>query len=239
MKQTFYTCKVQRILDEAPLVKRYFVRFPDEVDLNFHAGQFVMLNLPIQSKYTHRSYSIASAPDKSNVIELLIVLKPDGAGTPHLFSKVNVNDVVECSLPLGKFRLPEVLDQPLFFICTGTGIAPFRSMIQHIVQNQVPHKGIHLIFGTRTEADLLYRQEFEVLAKSDEKFFYKPVLSREQNPEWKGRKGYVHQVYEEIIKQNIKGYFYLCGWSAMIREARENLIDLGIDKSMIKFELYD
>jgi NAD(P)H-flavin reductase len=239
MKQEFFPCRVLKILDEAPLIKRYFIKYPDDVTMRFQAGQFIMINLPIESKYTNRSYSIASPPSEDQTLELLIVLKEDGLGTPFLFSNIVEGSIIQCSLPLGKFKLPETIDKPIYFICTGTGIAPFRSMIQHINNHRIPHQEMHLIFGTRTEQDLLYRQEFVSLGQSDSDFHYEPVLSRAQNSDWKGRKGYVHQVYEEAIKEGKLGYFYLCGWSAMLKEAREKLQALGIDKSLIKFEVYD
>lgn len=239
MKQEFYPCRVLKILDEAPLIKRYFIEYPKEVPLQFQAGQFIMLNLPIESKYTNRSYSIASPPSNDQILELLIVLKPDGLGTPFLFENIAEGTTIHCSLPLGKFKLPEIIEKPIYFICTGTGIAPFRSMILHIINHKIPHQGLYLIFGTRTEADLIYREEFENLSLENPAIHYVPVLSRAENSGWNGRKGYVHQVYEEAIREGNSGYFYLCGWSAMLKEAREKLQALGVDKSLIKFEVYD
>ena len=239
MKQEFYPCRVLKILDEAPLIKRYIIEYPNDVPLQFKAGQFIMLNLPIDSKYTNRSYSIASPPNNDQTLELLIVLKPEGLGTTFLFENIKEGSIIHCSLPLGKFKLPEIIDKPIYFICTGTGIAPFRSMIQHIVNHKIPHQGLHLIFGTRTESDLLYRAELEKLTQVYPNIHYEPVLSRVQHSDWTGRKGYVHQIYEEAIKEGKTGFFYLCGWSAMLKEAREKLQLAGVDKSLIKFEVYD
>ncbi|MBL0339451.1 MAG: hypothetical protein IPP71_00110 [Bacteroidetes bacterium] len=65
------------------MVKRFFIQMPETMNFSFKAGQFIMLDLPIQSKYTNRSYSIASAPSSDNIFELCIVLKPTGLGTPY------------------------------------------------------------------------------------------------------------------------------------------------------------
>jgi CDP-4-dehydro-6-deoxyglucose reductase len=137
--------------------------------------------------------------------------------------------------PQGVFTLPEEIDRDLFFICTGTGIAPFRSMLNHIKLHNTPHKNVYLIFGTRAQRDLLYYQELKELQKDIEGFEFIPTLSREQ---WDGCCGYVHAVYEKLCEQKQPAQFYLCGWKAMIDEARKRIVELGYDKKAIHLELY-
>ncbi|MBL7922895.1 MAG: oxidoreductase, partial [Bacteroidia bacterium] len=74
MAYHFSDATIVKIIDETEKVKRYFFKVPDEVPFSFKAGQFIMLDLPIDSKYTNRSYSIASAPSADNIFELCIVL---------------------------------------------------------------------------------------------------------------------------------------------------------------------
>jgi len=238
MAYRFYDCEVVDIIDESNLVKRYFIRFEKGITFSFTAGQFVMLDLPIESKVTNRSYSIASAPSGDSVFELAIVINPEGTGTPYIFNNVLKGSVVKCTMPLGKFRLPEVIDADLCFICTGTGIAPLRSMVLDILNKQVLHQNIFLVFGNRFTKDILYRSELEQLQQDHPEFKFIPVLSRE-NPGWKGRTGYVHPIYEELFADKRPAYFFVCGWPDMIREARERIEAMGYDKKKIKFEQYD
>ena len=135
---------IEQILDETPKVKRFFIRIPDIERFTFNAGQFVMLDLPIASKITNRAYSIASAPGEDNLIELIIVVKDGGLGTAYLFGEINVGSSIKISDPIGKFTRPrpEKFDVPLCFICTGTGIAPFRSMIHDILNHEIPFHSI-------------------------------------------------------------------------------------------------
>jgi CDP-4-dehydro-6-deoxyglucose reductase len=79
----------------------------------------------------------------------------------------------------------------------------------------------------------------EALEKQFPEFRFIPVLSREEAATWQGKHGYVHEVYEEIFSDHRPAYFYLCGWSAMLKEARERLSNMGYGKEHIKFELYD
>lgn len=238
MKIAYQPATIIHILDESPAVKRYFFKLPDTQKFDFKPGQFVMLDLPINSKITNRSYSIASAPGDDNIFELIIVLNPPGLGTPHMWDNFEVGSVVPVAGPLGKFVLPPTIETDLCFIATGTGIAPLRSMLHHIINHNLTSKNIYLVFGTRTKDDILYNIEMNALTAKFPQFSFIPVLSRADET-WQGRRGYVHQVYEEIFADKRPAVFYLCGWKNMIMEARERLANLGYEKSQIKFELYD
>ena len=142
MLEPWRTGTVIRIMNETYNTKRYFIRVNEMESFDFKAGQFVTLDLPIheQKNKRWRSYSIASWPDGSNIFELLIVLLEGGAGTTYLFNEVNVGSQLTFRGPQGIFILPETIDRDLFFICTGTGIAPFRSMINYIQLHHLPHE---------------------------------------------------------------------------------------------------
>ena len=238
MSYTFNTCHVTKIISETDLVKRFFFKVSHEYTFDFKPGQFVMLLLPIESKYQNRSYSIASPPFGDNTFELAIVLNPKGLGTPYLWEKVEIGSAIEVSKPLGKFILQEPIEEDICFIGTGTGIAPLRSMILHIINNNIPYKNIYLIFGNRWEKDILYFKEFKELAEDHKNFNFIPVLSRD-NPGWTGKKGYVHEIYQEIFSDKRNASFYMCGWKDMLKDARLNLEKMGYDKKKIRFESYD
>jgi CDP-4-dehydro-6-deoxyglucose reductase len=138
---------------------------------------------------------------------------------------------------VGKFVLPESIENELCFICTGTGIAPFRSMLFDLKKNPRPTGDIHLVFGTRTTRDVLYYDEMLALAKEMPQLKYHVTLSRETET-WTGHRGYVHAVYEELFKDKRPADFYLCGWKNMIDEARERIAAMGYDRKSVHFELY-
>jgi glycine betaine catabolism B len=234
---------ITKIQDETYNTRRFWIEIPELNTFDFTPGQFVTIDLPIAEKPNKRwrSYSIASWPDGSNSIELLIVLLESGLGTTYFFNEVKVGTELTLRGPQGSFVLPATIDTDIYLICTGTGIAPFRSMLQHLKRNQVPHKDIYLIFGTRSKRDLLYYEEFSELEKQVTQFHYLPTLSREQ---WEGCCGYVHEVYEKKIHEKMNGTelppskFYLCGWKMMVDEARKRIAALGYDKKDIHLELY-
>lgn len=217
--------------------RRFFIQVPELERFDFTPGQFVTLDLPIHEKPNKRwrSYSIASWPNGTNIFELVIVRVENGLGTTYLFDEAKVGTELTFRGALGVFTLPETLDQELLLICTGTGIAPFRSMVHHLAGQAIPFKNVHLIFGARTQADLLYYEELKQLEQQLPGFHYYPTLSRE---DWSGRRGYVHPVYQEICAARPPAQFYLCGWKNMIDEAIATIKAMGYDRKSIHQEIY-
>lgn len=217
--------------------RRFIIELPETPVFDFKPGQFVTLDLPIHEHRNKRwrSYSIASMPNGGNVIELLIVLLQGGAGSEYLFNEMKEGSALTLRGPSGVFTLPAVLDKPFFMICTGTGVAPFRSMLHYIRDHNISHQGIHLIFGTRTKEDLLYHQELKELEQQLQGFHYHVALSREEH---EGYKGYVHAKYEALCKEHPSAIFMLCGWRDMVDEARDRIEQMGYDRKEIHLELY-
>ncbi|MCB0640413.1 MAG: hypothetical protein KDC44_02180 [Phaeodactylibacter sp.] len=240
MPWTWYDSTVIRIEDETPNTKRFWVEVPDVEQFDFEAGQFVTMDLPISDKRLKRwrSYSIANAPDGSNVLEFVIVRLEGGAATAYLFDNIKVGDAIRFKGPSGTFTLPKTIEKDLVFICTGTGVAPFRSMLWDLFLQKKTTNKLHLIFGTRFEDGILYREELETLQAAWPAFSFDIALSRA--PDWTGYKGYVHQIYlEQYATPRPDIDFYICGWSNMIDDAVANLIvKLGYDKSQVHYELY-
>jgi CDP-4-dehydro-6-deoxyglucose reductase len=240
MLEPWRTGTVIKIEDASESTRRFWIQIPELDSFNFKPGQFVTLDLPIHEKTNKRwrSYSIASAPDGSNIIELVIVLLEGGLGTTYLFNEIKVGSNITLRGPVGVFTLPETLDKDLYLICTGTGIAPFRSMVHWIHQQKIAHKNIHLIFGCRKLTDQLYGSELKALEPLENNFYYHPVFSREDAVPDGAYSGYVHAVYEQLLAVKNPSQFYLCGWKNMIDEAKQRIMAAGYDKKDIHLEIY-
>lgn len=240
MAWKWYDSKIIKVEQESSTTRRFWVEVEEVDQIDFEAGQFVTMDLPIHEKRLKRwrSYSIANAPDGSNILEFCIVHLEGGAGSSFLFNEAKVGTPIRFKGPSGGFVLPETIQGDLVMICTGTGVAPFRSMIGDLRRQQKNYQNIHLIFGTRYQEGILYQEEFEALAKELPNFNYSIALSRDKD--WQGHQGYVHSIYMDAYKDVRTDIdFYLCGWSNMIDEAVENLIlKLGYDKSQVHYELY-
>ncbi len=230
---------ISKIIELNPTTRSFFIIIDDMDSFVFEPGQFITLDLPLGEKRTQRwrSYSIASCPSNNNIIELCIVKNDQGLGTPYLFS-LKIGDSLKFKGPDGGFVLPQDLSKELIFICTGTGVAPFKSMIDHLISKSINFTSIHLVFGTRTSNGVLYRDHFEKLAKLHPNFKYSIALSREQIEGIKY--DYVHDIYMETYKRATAArLFMICGWTKMIDETVANLIvNCKYNPSQVKFELY-
>ncbi len=238
MVPQWQTGTVIRMEQATPNTRRYWVQISEAESFHFKPGQFVTLDMPIheQRNKRWRSYSIASMPDDSNVIELLIAFVDGGLASEYIFKEIQVGSTFTLRGPQGVFLTPPgAHERDMYLICTGTGIAPFRSMLFHMHHHKTPHQNIHLIYGTRTREGLLYEEELRGLEEKMPGFHYHPVLSRAQ---WEGRKGYVHQVYEELCKDKAPAAFMLCGWREMIDEAKHRILELGYDRKDVHVEIY-
>jgi len=141
MLQPWRTGTVIKIEDASATTRRFWIQIPELDVFDFKPGQFVTLDLPIHEKTNKRwrSYSIASAPDGTNIIELVIVLLEDGLGTPYLFNEIKVGSNLTLRGPVGVFTLPETLDKDLYLICTGT----FTSFLD-VVKSVIASMGMNL-----------------------------------------------------------------------------------------------
>jgi ferredoxin-NADP reductase len=185
-----------------------------------------------------RAYSIASPPSENGHIAFCLNRVEEGFMSNHLFS-LNEGEQITFQGPFGNFILRPPLRDTVF-IATGTGIAPFRSMLHWLLAEPDRHEEheFWLLFGARTEEDLYYREEFEQLAAKHDNFHFLPTLSR-ASEEWKGLRGYVQQHVGEIVGMRTDMHAYVCGLDKMVKANRELLKSLGWDRTSIRYEKYD
>lgn len=223
------------IIQESENVRRFFFK-ADATIPDFLPGQFVIMEVPGLPEFENtRSYSIASSPHPSE-FELCISLNPSGKATPLIWG-FELGQCIQFSEPQGTFILREPLPNTIVFICTGTGVAPFRSMLQYFKNHEFPTSEIHLIFGNRWEKDILYKEEFLSLAAAFPNFHFHPALSRESIAHT--HHGYVHDLYKGKFAPQDSVHFYVCGWQGMCADAREILKEMGFNRRQYFFEQYD
>lgn len=221
----------------SPRVKAFDLQMPESV--RFLSGQFVILKVEIDGQWVERSYSIANAVQGDTMqITLCVALNLEGKLTPWLFG-ASVGQSLEVSIPQGGFVLRDDSKvSPTLFVCTGTGIAPFRSMIQERL-SQPDSSPVCLVMGNRFSEDMLYHQEWLSLQQAESRFRYVSTLSRAESEIDSVRKGYVHDHYLKFVSAHPDVHVYVCGWELMCREARQRLKDLGLTRRQYFFEQYD
>jgi ferredoxin-NADP reductase len=218
----------------APEVRHFVFEVPEVEKFTFVPGQFVSMNRVINEKKITRAYSIASAPSEGNRFELCLNLVHEGLLSPRLF-EMKPGETVEIRPPLGMFVLRNP-GREAVFIATGTGIAPFRSILR--AQLNETSQPFTLVFGVRHESHLMYREEFEEMARKYPHFRFMPTLSR-PTESWHGRSGHVQAHLQEAIGERRDVDVFLCGLKLMVDDVRNILKEMGFDRKQILFEKYD
>jgi ferredoxin-NADP reductase len=218
----------------APGVRNFVFEAADATKFEFTPGQFVSFSDEVNGRVITRAYSIASRPAEGNRFELCLNVVEDGAFTPHLFSLLP-GAVIQMPPPLGTFTLP-VPRRDALMIATGTGIAPFRSMLKTYLASGSP--AYTLLFGVRHEPYLLYRAEFEEMEREYPHFRFWPTLTR-PGPGWTGRSGRVQAHWEEALGGRRDLDILLCGLKPMVDDLRRILKESGFDRKQIRYEKYD
>ena len=205
-----------------------------EQPLKYQAGQFVMLNIPYKDTHVRRAYSIANRPEKKQ-IELCLNFVPSGKASHFLFH-IKPNETVMIDGPYGIFKLKHNTNDKLF-VCTGTGVAPLRAMIQELLSSKENKSKITLVFGERTETELLYKKEFEELKKTHKNFTYVPTLSK-PHKDWKGEKDYVQYVIQKYINNAQTTDAYICGMKEMVDHVQTNVLEFAVPRQNIFSEKF-
>lgn len=226
-------------------------------EIPFIPGQFISIIIPGAGpggRDLRRAYSVASPPESEN-FELSIKLVEGGPGTTYLNS-LKVGDEIKGQMPMGDFIMKHPEDAPTFFIGTGTGIAPYRSMILSSTYYG-PRMGakVGFLLGVRAENDILYPELFtSAKPKALQNTPHAKIcLSRPLNPSsWQdtpyGFTGRVTDYLKEMARQEETGkevwpwketHYYLCGSGPMIQEVMEWLkTSQGVDVTHLHKEAY-
>lgn len=209
--------------------------------IDFMPGQYVQLKIPKyrrtrQSEY--RAYSIASPPRDRFNIKLLITKVPKGAVSTYVHDYLKESERLKLTGPFGDFFLRES-DRDILMIATGSGIAPFLSMLYHMKHQRISRKTV-LFFGDRTPADLLCREEISFFEAELPDFTFIPILSRVKGKDqWKGERGRVTDLIKKYVLPGEPVDVYICGAPVMVKSCMDLLIEKGIPEENIMFDKFE
>ncbi len=246
MPATTYHTTVERIDVLSYNVRSFRLKLAQPFE--FQAGQFVIINIPADlpgappdvraraaqsgGGVVKRAYSIASPPHEANIVELCIQHVEHGIASTF-FWQLKEGMPVSLSGPHGRFTLKEPLTYEPVFLATGTGVAPFRSMIKHLMHISFTNQ-MWLLFGCRYEHGLLYEGEFRAIASLRRNLRYIPTVSRPK--EWLGETGHIQQTFLKHITDVSNKEIYLCGWSEVVKSVMTDLTAAGIPSARLHYE---
>ncbi len=219
-------CKIDSMMKLAPDVLQIFLRLPPNNNFEYLAGQYIDV---IAKNGVRRSYSIANSIHENtslqNKLELHIREVNEGIMSDYWFKEAKDNDLLRMEGPQGTFCFHEKPARNLIFLATGTGIAPIKSILEDLNNDQqyVDPKNIYIYWGGRTPSDIYWQPTFANLNIN-----FQPILSRASEG-WKGRQGYVQNA---MLADNIDltdSVVYACGSDKMIHTAKNLLISHGLN----------
>jgi CDP-4-dehydro-6-deoxyglucose reductase len=205
----------------APDVMALQVGTPANEAVRFNAGQYVDI---LAADGLRRSYSIANAPDATGVrrLEFHIRHMPGGRFTDRVFEGMQPRELLRMVVPQGLFYLREGSDKPIVFVCSGTGFAPIKSIVEYSLARGL-RRPMHIYWGGRRRRDLYLDALPREWAERHPHIRYTPVLS-EPTPEcaWQGRHGFVHRAVLEDRPDLSGCQVYACGVPVMVDAARRD-----------------
>ncbi len=214
-------CRVASIERLAPDVAVLKLQLPAGERLQYLAGQYVEL---ILRDGTRRSYSMAAAPQVDGPLELHVRHTPGGRFTDALFGvttpPIRERDLLRMEGPMGTFFLRTDSDRPIVLLASGTGFAPIKAIVEHMIHESIP-RPVTLYWGGRRPQDLYMNALAEGWTRELPDFRYVPVVS-DALPEdgWTGRTGFVHRAVMADFPDLSGHQVYACGAPIVVDSAR-------------------
>ncbi|MGK2849789.1 MAG: FAD-binding oxidoreductase [Candidatus Limnocylindrales bacterium] len=240
-----YNASLTRREDQHESLAYFWVKF-DGDPTPFEPGQYMTIGVFVDGKIVQRPYSVASAPRDAAATGYELYLRKVGGGTftPTLWD-LPVGHRLRMIGPKGKFLLEPDDDRTHLFVSTGTGLAPFISMIRETKAQGQPRRTV-ILHGASYVDELGYRDELEGLSASGAyPVTYVPTISRAsdaRNAGWTGRFGRVEHVVSSVCQdlglEPDQTVVYICGNPEMIVNTETVLMDLDFPEFHVKKELY-
>ena len=214
-------CRVQKMEKRADDVMVLYLKLPANERLQFLAGQYIDI---MTKDGEARSFSLANAPHDDEFLQLHVRNIVGGAFTQHIFTTMKERDILRFKGPLGTFFLREDSDKPILFVASGTGFAPIKSIIEHVLHIGIK-RPMHFYWGGRKLTDLYMLEQAREWEARGIKFT--PVLSDSVPTDvWPGEVGFVHQAVLSNYSDLSGHQIYACGSPLMVEAAHRDFTNL-------------
>ena len=230
--------QVREMIAETYRVKSLVLQVPNW--LGHLPGQHLDIRLTGEDGYqAQRSYSIASPPE-DELLTLTVERVTDGEVSPYLVDDLRVGDKFELRGPIGGHFVWTVAARgPLWLLAGGSGIVPLMAMLRHRARRKLRTPAL-LFYSSRSLADVIYRQELDMMVRGDSDFRVVNTLTREHPKEWKGHRGRIDKalLVEAGFPPQLKPNIFVCGSGPFVEDVSGFLVELGHDPLLIKTERF-
>ena len=224
-----YVARIVEVRDETPDTKTFTFHFRDQKDpevFQFFPGQFLELSV---FGYGEAPFCFASSPTRPDSLQTTV--KRTGQLTEALH-KLGNGDEVGIRGPFGNgFDLEEARGKDLLFVGGGIGLPPLRSLIWNVLDQRERFGKVTILYGARTQTDLVYKDELQEWEKRPDVEFHVTVDRAE--PGWTGNVGMVPVLFEKTTLHPESTLAYVCGPPIMIRFVVRDLLARGFKEEAI------
>lgn len=220
-----YLMEIDNIVEETPDVRTFRLKFKNSGDaekFTFKAGQFGEYSVFGEGEST---FCVASSPTRKGYIEC--TFRKAGRVTNAL-ANLEIGDTLGFRGPYGNiFPVDEWEGKNLLYIAGGIALPPMRCVIWNTVDLRDKYKDITIVYGARTVADLVYKNELREWEERPDIKLITTVDPGGQTPDWKGEIGFVPLVLEKLAPSSENTVAVLCGPPVMIKFTMPVLKKLG------------
>ncbi len=230
---------IERTRVETPRVKTFSLSL--QHPFGFRAGQHVDVRLTAPDGFqAQRSYSIASAPESQDLLDITVELMPGGVVSPYFHEAAAEGDRIELRGPIGgPFTWSHDQGGPLLLMAAGSGIVPIMSMLRHRRASGA-HTQAALLYSSRSWEDVIYRSELAATAAVGSSLAVLHTLTRGQPRGWSGnaRRIDAEMIEEAASRVGEVGRAYICGNDGFVETAANLLVDSGVESSRVRTERF-
>lgn len=209
-------------------------RFPRPATLNYKPGQHLFVTIKSGGKNLSKTFSLSSSPTEKEHIEF--TKKLTDSELSNTLRTLKVGDWAMIDAPYGKFTF-EGENEKIALLAGGIGITPFRSICKYCTDMRLTAK-ITLLYGNRSESDIVFKKELEEMEKQNENLKVVFILN-EASSAWKGATGVIDA---ELVKKEVPDYkkraFYACGPPPMVQAMEKLIRDLGLPLTQLRLEAF-
>ena len=238
LKAATVSLKVLDVISETPNVRTFRLDNSRTSLPQDFPGKFVQVHIPHDEGELWRSFTISSSPTNPKHVELTIKLNPDGIATRHLFDKIEPGTSLRIKGALGGFCFdPDRHSEPLVLISAGSGITPMMA-ISRFLKDTGRTNPCTMLYGARTQADIIFHDECRKLAAEHAGFQYVVSLTQPDSS-WTGEVGRIDfERVKRFVPNLVACRYFLCGPNEFMDELRAALIDAGVPEERVHTEQF-
>ena len=219
MTDTALKLVISKVRDQARLTRSFDLRPPETTRVHFIPGQVAVLSVPGEDP---AYFAFASAPEDPE-LEVLVKQK---IGASRVLYDLHEGDKIKLLDICGRgFDLDHRKHRDLVFVAMGTGVAPLRSALRHVLKRKKDFGQLVVLYGARTPEDFCYRDEVQSWADAGVEL--RQVISRPDGHDWSGPTGYVQSLLDHVLPDLFSPVALICGSREMIEQTRDRLGKMG------------